>query len=137
MKTLFTLRLNKHLKITELIDKNNEKQETTNYFVIPYVPSIANQIKNFVKNTNRTCVQEFKSTNQVHQNKDIVSKNEQKNVVYCIECSSCDANYIGQTKQQLNTRIKEHLNHIRKRHEKTSVVAEHSINTGHNFKCKK
>lgn len=79
----------------------------------------------------------FNNLNQLTRfiklHKDNVTKNEQKNVVYCIKCDSCDTKYIGQTKRQLNTRIKEHLNHVRKEHEETSVVADH-IYMEHNFR---
>jgi len=33
-----------------------------------------------------------------------------KNNVYKIRCKNCDASYIGQTKRQLQTRVKKHFN---------------------------
>jgi len=35
--------------------------------------------------------------------------------VYKIKCSNCDINYVGQTKRQLGTRLKEHMSDIKKR----------------------
>lgn len=75
-----------------------------------------------------------KLTKFIKTHKDIVPKKEHKNVVYCIECDSYYANYVGQTKRQLNTRIRECLNNVKKGHEETFVLAAHSINTRYNFK---
>jgi len=36
--------------------------------------------------------------------------NIKNSVVYKICCKNCDASYVGQTKRQLQTRIKEHNN---------------------------
>ncbi|KYN22634.1 hypothetical protein ALC57_04963, partial [Trachymyrmex cornetzi] len=40
--------------------------------------------------------------------KDKLNKDELSNVVYEINCADCNVSYVGQTKRQLNTRIKEH-----------------------------
>jgi len=52
------------------------------------------------------------------------------NEVYKINCRNCDASYVGQTKRQLNTRIKEHINNVRLDPSKHSVVSEHIKNFG-------
>jgi len=41
--------------------------------------------------------------------------------------------YIGQTKRQLKTRIKEHSNNIKSISSKHSVVTEHTLEFGHTF----
>jgi len=43
-------------------------------------------------------------------------------VVYKISCHDCDASYIGQTKRQLWTRIKEHNSDMRKKNGSPSVI---------------
>jgi len=50
-----------------------------------------------------------------------------------ISCHDCDASYIGQTKRQLRTRIKEHLSDIRKKTGSPSVITEHRLNHNHDF----
>ncbi|KAM0737155.1 hypothetical protein ACS0PU_000248 [Formica fusca] len=56
-----------------------------------------------------------------------------QNVIYKIDCNDCDASYVGQTRRQLNTRITEHKNHIRRNASNHSVITEHRINFNHNF----
>jgi len=58
-------------------------------------------------------------------------------VVYQISCHGCDASYIGQTKRQLRTRIKEHVSDINKKSGFPSVITEHRLNFNHNFEWDK
>jgi len=53
-------------------------------------------------------------------------------VVYKISCQDCDASYIGQTKRQLGTRIKEHASDINKKNGSPSVT-EHRLKFRHDF----
>ncbi|KYN01690.1 hypothetical protein ALC62_07519 [Cyphomyrmex costatus] len=48
-------------------------------------------------------------------------------------CRDCDSTYVGQTKRQLQTRIKEHRNNIRMDSSKHSVISQHIIDYGHSF----
>jgi hypothetical protein len=50
--------------------------------------------------------------------------------VYRIPCE-CDKVYMGQTGRSIETRCKEHRRHIHLSQPDKSVVAKHSINTGH------
>ena len=61
------------------------------------------------------------------------NSNNQNNVIYKICCNDCDATYIGQTKRQLGTRVKEYKNNIRLDPSKHSVVTEHIIKENHSF----
>jgi len=54
-------------------------------------------------------------------------------VVYKISCHDCEASYIGQTKRQLRTRIKEHDSDFRKKNGSPSVISEHRRNFNHDF----
>ncbi|CAF1549089.1 unnamed protein product [Rotaria sordida] len=47
-----------------------------------------------------------------------------KKLVYAINCKDCDKKYIGETKRMKLTRIKEHINDIRK-NKLTSLIAQH------------
>ena len=42
------------------------------------------------------------------QDKDPVTKEQQTDAIYSIPCNDCDNEYIGQTKRQFGTRLKEH-----------------------------
>jgi len=52
-------------------------------------------------------------------------------VVYKIKCNDCEATYIGQTKRQLGTKIKEHINDIKKNSGSLSVISEHRLDNDH------
>ncbi|BHF63681.1 hypothetical protein SprV_0200667500 [Sparganum proliferum] len=54
------------------------------------------------------------------------------NVVYLIPCSSCEANYVGETGRRLQTRMDEHARAVR-RMDQLSLVAEHSAAFDHAF----
>jgi len=41
--------------------------------------------------------------------KDQNQTSTRNNIVYKFQCKNCDAFYVGQTKRQLNTRLKEHI----------------------------
>jgi len=64
--------------------------------------------------------------------KDYTEHSQKNNVVYKINCKNC-ASYVGQTKRQIKTRIKEHYNNIKTNKSKHSVIKEHIINFDHNF----
>jgi len=59
--------------------------------------------------------------------------NDKNNVVYKILCKDCEATYVGQTKRQLKTRLKEHKNNIKLDQSKHSVISEHIIKHNHSF----
>jgi len=48
-------------------------------------------------------------------------------------CKNCDASYVEQTKRQLNTGLKEHMNNIKWDSQKYSVVSKHIKNLNHSF----
>jgi len=56
-----------------------------------------------------------------------------KNVVYKLNCNNCEATYVGQTKRQLETRIVEHKNHIKRNTSTHSVITDHRIIFDHDF----
>lgn len=49
-----------------------------------------------------------------------------------ISCRDCEKTYVGQTKRQLNTRIKEHKNDIKKSCS-PSVISKHKLDFSHDF----
>jgi len=59
-----------------------------------------------------------------------MSKND---VVYKISCSNCDMSYVGQTKRQLCTRIKEHMSDIKKKNGLLSVISNHRLEYNHDM----
>jgi len=65
--------------------------------------------------------------------KDSLDSMSQHGVVYKITCHDYDASYVGQTKRQLRTRIKEHVSDINKKSGSPSVISEHRRNFNHEF----
>lgn len=53
--------------------------------------------------------------------------------MYRINCKDCHAVYVGQTKRQLITRIKEHKNNINRQQNLVSVVFLHRMNFQYEF----
>ncbi|KAL6417635.1 hypothetical protein ACFW04_012605 [Cataglyphis niger] len=78
------------------------------------------------------------SLNKLHHfikvHKDQVPKASSSNIIYKINCDNCDASYVGQTGRQLQTRIKEHRNHIRRNTSSHSVITDHRLQHNHEFK---
>lgn len=50
-----------------------------------------------------------------------------------INCRDCDATYVGQTKRQLKTRIKEHKYNIKLESSKLSVISERMVQQNYSF----
>ena len=63
--------------------------------------------------------------------KDKIKKDELSNVVYQINCKDCDYSYVGQTKRKLKTRLKEHINDLKKPINSHSVISNHRIDIDH------
>lgn len=59
--------------------------------------------------------------------------NEEKSGIYQIDCDDCDLKYIGQTKRNLKTRLKEHKANFKNNHEEKSAIAKHCIQEQHTF----
>ncbi|XP_011868003.1 PREDICTED: uncharacterized protein LOC105562081, partial [Vollenhovia emeryi] len=65
--------------------------------------------------------------------KDKLEKLAHSDVVYKIPCKDCDATYVGQTKRQLGTRVKEHYNDIKRNLASPSVISCHRMDASHEF----
>ena len=54
-----------------------------------------------------------KTTKETYISKHNITCNS-SNLIYCIECSKCKIQYVGQTKRKIKERIREHLYHTKK-----------------------
>jgi len=77
------------------------------------------------------CLNKLNKFVKTHKDKEQGTSNN--NVVYKVACKDCDASYVGQTKRQLKTRLREHMNNIRQDYSKHTVVSEHIVNFNHAF----
>jgi len=125
------------------IDKNDDNTNINNnkknFFVIPYIKPISDMISSvFYKSDTMVGFRCLNKLNRfIKVQKDQSQPSTRNNVVYKINCKDCDASYVGQTKRQLSTRIKEHINNIRLDPSKHSVVSEHIKNFNHTFDWEK
>lgn len=66
---------------------------------------------------------------------DIISMS---NVVHTIDCNDCNVSYVGQTKRQLKTWIKEHRRNVEQDPSMFSVLSKHSVKSNiptFNWEC--
>jgi len=116
--------------------ENSQVTISQSYFTIPYVSCIATKFIQFFKNIS-FCKLSFSCLNKLNKfikvHKDLLSTSSRSNVVYKIECSNCDASYVGQTKRLLKDRIGEHRNHIKRNTNQIFVITNHRKNYNHEF----
>jgi len=109
-------------------------KESKKFFVIPYIKNISESITSATNNSEFTMG--YRVLNKLNKfiktHKDPNQPSGSNNVVYKIHCMDCDATYVGQTKRQLKTRLKEHMNNI-KSTSTLSVISEHRLNNNHEF----
>jgi len=55
------------------------------------------------------------------------------NVVHKIHYKDCGVSYVGQTKRQIKTKIKQHRNNIRMDEIRHSIITDHILNHQHTF----
>jgi len=131
-------RINNYIfKKLNFSDKNDTalSDESKNIIVFPYVRNISESITTAFDKSHYIvgyrCLNKLNQYIKVHKDKN--NRKNISNVIYKICCKDCDATYIGQTKRQLGTRVKEHRNNIRMDPSKHSVVTEHIIKENHTF----
>jgi len=118
-------------KTNDTMDSISERKN----LVLPYVQLLSEFISsNIDKSKARIgfrCLNKLSRFIKVH--KDIDHNSFKNNVIYKIGCNNCEASYVGQTKRQLKTRIKEHKNNIKLDQSKHSVITEHITKFNHSF----
>jgi len=69
----------------------------------------------------------------IRAHKDMNNLLTNNNVIYKILCKDCDTSYVGQTKRQLKTRVKEYSNNLKSLSSNLSVITEHILQHSHSF----
>jgi len=138
LKTLFTTKLASDKKDEMVPDLNGEtdpEEKKQHFYVIPYMRSISEIIASLIRKLKFTVG--FRILNKIEKivriQKDQTEYTKKSNIVYKISCKDCDATYTGQTKRQLQTRVKEHYNNIKLDSTKHSVISEHILKYNHMF----
>lgn len=147
--------INKNLNIPLINTQENLEQTTQNnttkqFKTLTYIPTLTNKIIKTIKHNNTNLLIANKIPQKAYsiysKLKDPISIGKNENVVYNIPCNHiydkdnpdsaiCTKTYIGNTKQPLSKRLKQHQNNEknRDRNPTESALVEHSYITRHNF----
>ena len=68
---------------------------------------------------------------QASKPKDTVTNEQRTDAIYSPPCNDCDNEYIGQTKRQFGTRLKEHQKAVFSRKKENSASSERTCLTNH------
>jgi len=113
----------------------DETMESSSFFTVPFLPNITEEFRSIFKDLNVKL--SYFSLNKLNKfikvHKDRVPTNCKTNVVYKIDCSDCDASYVGQTSRMLKTRISEHRSQINRNYANRSVITNHRLQYNHDF----
>ena len=122
------------------LDNNNNisdpkpKIDLKNTIVLPLIPNVSDNIKHTLKskcNINTIFRAPFKLNVIIKPNKDPLKKENNKNVIYKIDCKDCDKTYVGQTKRLLLTRTEEHEKNIKLKAPQHNVITKHILEHNH------
>jgi len=102
---------------------------------LPYADNITKAAEISLNNSDiKLDLRNFNCLNRfIKVHKDNISREQCSGIVYKLHCKDCDVSYVGQTKRQLLTRVKEYISNIRLDPIKHSVVSEHIITFNHSF----
>jgi len=113
----------------------NSSGDNKKIIVIPYInklsESIAATLDNSLYITGYRILNNLRRFIRAH--KDTHDYFNDNNVVYKICCNDCSASYVGQTKRQLKTRTREHVNNSKSMSTKPSVITVHIMKFSHSF----
>jgi len=113
----------------------SDDPEIKKILVIPYINKISELVAATIDKSRY--VIGYRTLNNlggfVRVHKDTVETFSNNNVVYKISCRDCEASYVGQTKRQLKTRVKEHCNNFKSISANPSVITEHAMQLSHSF----
>jgi hypothetical protein len=129
--TMIQLRL-KHLFYKDDIDTTDKR--VRRFFTIPYINSVSEKFLSFPLkyDCNVAFTIPHKLNRFITTGKDVIDHLSCNDVVYKINCMDCESSYVGQTKRQLKTRVREHKADIR-RAVSPSVISTHRMDNNHNF----
>jgi hypothetical protein len=135
------------LTIKETIDKIEGRTESrtgnsgqaldhTKIIIIPYISEVSQKIKHILNKYDfKTVYKKGTSMRSILTRFKHIDSLESHDLVYYISCNDCDANYSGNTKRKLETRVKEHESVLYKPYVHSNI-AEHSLAMKHDINWK-
>ena len=111
----------------------DEREPATGFTVIPYIQGVTEPIKRILNSHNVKVAQKpFQTLGHIFAKpKDPVTKEQRTDAIYSIPCNDCDNEYIGQTKRQFGTQLKEHQKAVFLCKKENSALSEHTCLTNH------
>ena len=99
------------------------------FAIVPYIQGIAEPIRRVLNNCGiKVALKPFQTLGHIFAN----PTDQNTHAVYYIPCSDCEKVYLGQTKRQFCTRLKEHQRAVSNFNSSKSALAEHVCETSHN-----
>ena len=101
------------------------------FAVVPYIHGVTEPIKRILCNYNVKVAQKpFLTLNHIFAKpKDPVPKGQKSDDIYSIPCIDCNQKYIGHTKRQFGTCLKEHQNAVSLSKKDNSSLSEDTCQT--------
>lgn len=133
-KRLFTLR-DQNSNSQDCFGNGKKEFDMSQCIVLPYIKSFSENINRILKKKDLKVIHTIpkKLDKIIKRGKDKLAKDNTTEIVYKIDCISCDATYIGQTKRHLSTRVKEHKKNINLHPSNHSVISKHRTDYDHEF----
>ena len=113
----------------------DEREPATSFAVIPYIQGVTETIKRILNSHNVKVAQKpFQTLGHIFAKpKDPVTKEQRTDANYSIPCNDCDNEYVGQTKRQFGTCLKEHQQAVFFCEKENSALSEHTCLTNECF----
>ena len=94
---------------------NKDSDAKIIYHTLPNIPNLSNKLVNIFKlNKTKFAFKNMKIIGNFYSNlKNSIDNLSKSNLVYSLECKSCNKQYIGQTSQKLKLRITQHKSDIK------------------------
>ena len=101
--------------------------------LFPYIHGVTEPIKRILCSHNVKVAQKpFLTLNHIFAKpKDPVPKEQKSDAIYSIPCNDCNQEYIGQTKRQFGTRLKENQKAVSLSKKDNSALSEHRLQINH------
>ena len=103
------------------------------FTTLPYIKGVSDKIKLILLETGvQVAFKPFLTIGRfLPFIKDQINHNNKSNLVYEVSCPNCAFVYIGQTKRDLKSRIKEHQRAIKFQRPEKSALCQHSMENDH------
>ena len=118
-------------------NQNNSEAEgdtsVKGFAIVPYIQGVTEPIKRILSNCNvKVALKPYLTLGHIFAKpKDPVETNQKTRAIYSIPCGDCDKEYLGQSKRQFGTRLKEHQKAVSTLDKGKSALAEHVCFTKH------